>query len=362
MPRPAPSLVIDARPRGPAGPLAGELVLGRCVLAHVLDLALTLEDGEDRGPIAIHARLEEHRRLADLVADRPAGRFVFATGPPSEAATILRTDRLYDPARLRRALRRGRDPETAVLWRLDRPQGLAGAEDELTRRQSYQPIGRFWALGPARRLARTLAPTRVRPNTLTLASAALMLGGSVRVAMGLARPSEQVATASALAMALVLDTADGHLARLQGTASEFGRWLDAFLDELCDLTLHAAIAWAAFVRDGRPAWLVLGIVYASGKYLFLVGTTNDRGDEPVARPSAGQPHLSVKALPEPEPRPEAPSTLTSAVRLAGHADVRWHLWIVLAALGRLDFALVAYAAYYPARSLAKVVRKAVRHG
>jgi hypothetical protein len=362
MHRSTPSLVIDARPRGPAGPLAGELVLGRCILAHVLDLALTLEDGEDRGPIAIHARLEEHRRLADLVADRPAGRFVFATGPPSEAAVILRTDRLYDPARLRRALRRGRDPETAVLWRLDRPQGLAGAEAELTRRQSYQPIGRFWALGPARGLAQALAPTFVRPNTLTLASAALMLGSSARVSAGLTRPSEQIATAAALALALVLDTADGHLARLQGTVSEFGRWLDACLDELCDLALHAAIAWGAFTRDGRPAWLVLGMVYASGKYLFLVGTTNDRGDVPASRPSVGQPHLTVKPFPEPEPRPETSSTLAAAVRLAGHADVRWHLWIVLAAIGRLDLALIAYAAYYPIRSLAKAVRKAVRHG
>jgi hypothetical protein len=46
----------------------------------------------------------------------------------------------------------------------------------------------------------------------------------------------------------------------------------------------------------------------------------------------------------------------------GHADVRWHLWIVLAALGRLDAALVAYAVYYPARSLAGAFRKAARHG
>jgi hypothetical protein len=69
----------------------------------------------------------------------------------------------------------------------------------------------------------------------------------------------------------------------------------------------------------------------------------------------------VKPIPELEPRPEERSTLIAAVRLAGHADVRWHVWIVLAALGRLDLVLVAYAAYYPARSLAKAVRKAVRY-
>src|SRR4051812_1684558 len=212
MPRPTAHLAIDARPRGPRGPLAGEVVQGRCVLDHLLDLALALGEA----PVAIHARLEEHRRLGELVADRPAGRVVFATGPPSEDAAILRTDRLYDPARLRRALRRGKDPEVAVVWRLDQPHGLSGAEAELLRRQSYQPVGRYWALAPARGLARRLGPTRVRPNAVTLASAALVLGASGAVATCGAGPAARVATASALALGLVLDTADGHLARLRG--------------------------------------------------------------------------------------------------------------------------------------------------
>jgi hypothetical protein len=40
--------------------------------------------------------------------------------------------------------------------------------------------------------------------------------------------------------------------------------------------------------------------------------------------------------------------------------VRWHLWIVLAALGRLDVALAAYAVYFPLRAIAGAARKAVR--
>jgi hypothetical protein len=267
-------LVIDARPRGPRGPLAGERVLGRSVLAHLLDLALTLDDGQ----VAIHARLEEHPRLRALVATDDPDRFVFATGPPPEDSTILRTDCLYDPARLHRALRRGRNPESAVIWRLDQPQGIAGAEDELTRRQSYQPIGRYWSLGPARLLARLLRPTRVHPNVLTLASGVLVLEAALTVAFAPAVWRVHAATAAALALGLGLDTADGHLARLQGTASEFGRWLDVTLDELGDMALHAAIAWCAFVRDGHPAWLLLGMLYAMGKYLFVVST--DRGSGP----------------------------------------------------------------------------------
>ena len=33
--------------------------------------------------------------------------------------------------------------ESAVIWRLDRPRGLDGAGEELIRRRTYQPIGRF---------------------------------------------------------------------------------------------------------------------------------------------------------------------------------------------------------------------------
>jgi hypothetical protein len=348
MPRPTPQVVIDARPGGPHGPLAHERVLGRSVLAHLLDQALALS----ATPVAVHARLDEHRRLQDLLGDRPPERVVFRTGPPPEGSAILRADRLYDASRLRRALRRGHDPEAAAIWRLDHPQGLFGAEDELVRRQSYQPLGRYWALVPARGLARALCPTRVRPNALTLASGLLVLGAAAVVAWLPAGLPARAATAVALALALVLDTADGHLARLQGTASEFGRWLDAGLDELGDMALHAAVAWAAFLRDAHPAWLLLGMSYGMGKYLFMFG--NGAWEQGAA------PRSDLSQDPARRPVPAGP--LASFVRLAGHADVRWHVWILLAFFGRLDVALVAYSAYYPARAFARAVRKAVGHG
>ncbi len=344
--RPRPHLVIDARPRGPRGPMAGEQVLGRPVLDHLLDLARSLGEG---GPIAVHARLDEHEGLRATLGDAAPSRLRLVTGPPPEDAAILRSDRLYDPNRLRRAIDRGRTLESAVIWRLDRPRGLDGAGDELIRRRTYQPIGRFWALGPARLLARLLAPTRVRPNAVTLASGSLVLAGSALVALGGPAWASRWMASAALAAALVLDTADGHLARLQGTASEFGRWLDANLDELGDMALHASVAWSAFARDGSPAWLLLGMVYATGKYLYVVGSTTGEALEAAPGSSA---LAEVGA---------ASGRLRSLVVMAGHADVRWHLWIVLAAFGRLDAALVAYAAYFPIRAVAGAARKAARH-
>jgi len=343
-------LVIDARPRGPEGPLAGVRVQGRTVLDHLLDLAEdSAADAPD--PVHVHARLDEHPLFAGPVAARRGGRFALAVGPPPAGAAVLRADRLYDPARLRRALRRGLDPERAVVWRLDRPSGLAGAEDELERRRSYQPLGRYWALAPARRLAEALAPTRVRPNAVTLASAGLVLAAAAAVAFGPATTGFGVLAAAALAAALVLDTADGHLARLQGTATPFGRWLDGWLDEVGDMALHAAAAWSAYTRTGAAGWLVLGILYASGKYVFAAGATSWDEQHPATEDGATR-----------RARPPKSSALAWAVRMAGHADVRWHLWIVLAAAGRLDLALAAYAGYYPARALAGLRAKAVGGG
>jgi phosphatidylglycerophosphate synthase len=182
---------------------------------------------------------------------------------------------------------------------------------------------------------------------VTLAASGLFLSGAAVVAFGPSSLPARLAAAGALAGALVLDTADGHLARLQGTASDFGRWLDSWLDEVGDMALHAAAAWSAYGRTGSAAWLLAGMLYAMGKYVFVAGTT---GPEPTAEGSAGAPVS------------RAGSPLREAVRLAGHADIRWHLWIALAAVGRLDLALAAYAAYFPARAVAGAVGKAVRRG
>jgi phosphatidylglycerophosphate synthase len=153
---------------------------------------------------------------------------------------------------------------------------------------------------------------------------------------------------------LVLDTADGRLARLQGTSSALGRWLDQVFDELADMVLHAAIAWAAFSRDGWPGWLLLGVLYASSKYLFqvqsLLGEELEREAERTSAAGASR------------ERPMARTKWVAWVmRMIGHADVRWHLWIGLALFGRLELALVAYAFYFALRATSGVVRKAVRY-
>lgn len=337
------NLVIDARPRGPHGPLAAEVVLGRSVLARLVDQALAAV-----GPGEGVAVLGD-RDVIPLLADADTDRVALIDREPA-SAPMVRTDRLYDARRLKRAVRRGLDPEGATIWRLDRPEALAGAEQELNRRLNYQPLGRYWAFPIADRMASALKDTRVTPNALTLAAGALMLLSATLVALGDLGWIGRGSTAFALAAALVLDTTDGRLARLQGSCSAFGRWLDQVLDEAADLALHAAVAWAAFAATAWAGWLMLGIAFASGKYLFLVQSLTGEELDKDAAASGAKPDRRGRLAP-----------LKSLIGLMGHADLRWHLWIVLAAVGRLDLALATYAAYFPLRALLGIVRKGAAH-
>ena len=195
---------------------------------------------------------------------------MFFPGPPRAGAAIMRTDRLYDLHRLRRAVRSGGDLESAVIWRLDRAKvavdrrGRVEAAADVSAPRAVLGILSGRGAGRDARGHRRASqpPDTRRRRSDALASAIVAFGGPGYV------PS--TATALALAAALVLDTADGRLARLQGTSSAFGRWLDHVLDELADVALHAAIAWSVFQSSRQPYWLVIGMLYLGGKYVFMI--------------------------------------------------------------------------------------------
>jgi phosphatidylglycerophosphate synthase len=342
------TLAIDAQPRGPDGLFAASVILGRPMLVHLIDLATTV--GAKR--IVIHGSEQDRGSLERLAEDRRRPEVSLVTEAVSRSIPTLRTDRLYDRRRLRRAIVAGGNLDAAVLWRLDVPEGLKNAEAELLRRTTYQPLGHVWAWPMARSLARALQPTWVRPNMVTFASAGAMCLAAALIAFSEPSGSIRLVTAALLALGLVLDTADGHLARLQGTTSELGRWLDAVLDETVDMLLHAAIAWSAFDRDGWAGWLVLGMTFGMGKYVFRVAS--DGPENEASLPEAIESRLRPNRV------VTWPRRLRSVVRWLGHADVRWHLWIFLGLLGCLDLELILFAGYFPARAIASVVRKGVR--
>jgi hypothetical protein len=112
------------------------------------------------------------------------------------------------------------------------------------------------------RLVRLLAPTRVTADQVTLA--AMLVG----LAAGhlFFYPSVLL---NALGLALflisdVLDSADGQLARLRGSATRFGAVLDGISDNVRFLNLYGHLLARVLLHSGRPAPLFIGLALLAG--------------------------------------------------------------------------------------------------
>jgi len=101
-------------------------------------------------------------------------------------------------------------------------------------------LNRVWEF-----LARGLARTGVSPNALTVAGLLLVIAG---VAAYLAHGSSLVFGVW-LVVSFACDGLDGAVARLNGSSTRFGGYLDAVTDRYQEILVLAAIAW---VRDLWP--------------------------------------------------------------------------------------------------------------
>ena len=96
-----------------------------------------------------------------------------------------------------------------------------------------------------------LAPLRVPPAAVVVASAAFGIAGAVELARG------HLVVAALLGQAkTVFDNADGQLARLTGRVTTFGRYLDSECDLLVDAALFAGLGW----YTGRPIAAAAGFI------------------------------------------------------------------------------------------------------
>lgn len=118
-----------------------------------------------------------------------------------------------------------------------------------------------------RRLGRVLAAaaaqTRATPDHVTAASFAAFLGGAallVAVPPGIAMA---VAAMLLLQLGFALDSADGQLARLRGTGSLAGEWLDHVVDSARHLGLHLAVLIGLYrFADVPDVVLLIPIAFA----------------------------------------------------------------------------------------------------
>jgi len=105
-------------------------------------------------------------------------------------------------------------------------------------------------------LVKAIAGTNITPNQLTMLSMAVgVLGG---VGYGLGRPSTIVLGAVLFGLSLVLDCADGQLARLKKNGTPLGRILDGLIDYVVTIAVFVGLAVGLDPGPGRrTAWILL---------------------------------------------------------------------------------------------------------
>lgn len=114
-----------------------------------------------------------------------------------------------------------------------------------------------------RPLAAIAAAMGLSPTQVTLASAACTFTGIACIALLPLSPWSSLLITALLVLGYALDSADGQLARLTGTFSLAGEWLDHVFDAAKAVTVHLAVL-AAWVRypDLDPRLLAMPIAYA----------------------------------------------------------------------------------------------------
>ncbi|MCK4888617.1 MAG: CDP-alcohol phosphatidyltransferase family protein, partial [Candidatus Aminicenantes bacterium] len=64
-------------------------------------------------------------------------------------------------------------------------------------------------------------------------------------------------------LSVVIDVADGMLARSRGSGSIFGKYLDLFLDRVSDFLILLALTINRFRMTGNKDWLIFGLFVLS---------------------------------------------------------------------------------------------------
>ena len=123
----------------------------------------------------------------------------------------------------------------------------------------------FWVNRPlAAGLVKILAPLPITPDQVTVLSGLVGLAGGVVVgAASLNFPWQVFVGGAIVYLSILLDCADGQLARLRGTSTMVGRALDGVVDVIPIAAVFLGFA-ALLLRSGYSFWLVNAVGWSAG--------------------------------------------------------------------------------------------------
>ena len=142
-------------------------------------------------------------------------------------------------------------------------------------REVEEPVDYYWHRPLASLLVRWLATTRITPNQVTYASGvASALSGLALMAAAWVERSLAVLGAALLLVSIVLDCADGQLARIRGSSSPLGRILDGAMDAVAPLFVFHGLGFF-LVAQGWGYGLVWPIGWAAAGSLIWHASVYD---------------------------------------------------------------------------------------
>lgn len=146
-----------------------------------------------------------------------------------------------------------------------------------------RPLGRVFAA--------TAASLGIGPNGVTAISALVTSGGLMLLILAPAATATGLAVAVLLVLGFALDSADGQVARLTGTSSAAGEWLDHVVDAGKMVAVHGAVLIGLWRDGAEPLWAGIALGYQLVSVVFFAALTlfpllRRGGREAPGQPSA----------------------------------------------------------------------------
>lgn len=198
-----------------------------------------------------------------LLKDVPDKDVIIKTEIPqlNDYGVILDAASIYNMKKLRKGL----DPDKAIIWRIDSEEDAKYAQDE-TNKEDLYPLSKYYLRPWALLLAEYLSKFKITANQVTLIS----FGCGILSAACLLFPSFafNVAAGIFLWLCTFLDHVDGRLARLKKQQSAFGSYIDTITGLIVWNLVFFAISVRLYLQSENPVFLFLGILYMFGDYMF----------------------------------------------------------------------------------------------
>ncbi len=117
-------------------------------------------------------------------------------------------------------------------------------------------------------IVRSVYKTNITPNQLTYSAFLISLPGILLIAIG--GYANIVVGGILVYLSFVIDAADGMLARSKGCGTEYGKYLDLFLDRVSDFLILLGVIINKFRMTDNKDWLIFGLFILSMYMLQII--------------------------------------------------------------------------------------------